>query len=75
MHYYVSVNIEEMDLQRNLLYKNIVVYGFCIDIQLPDHKYFQKHTDLDIDNQYKLDGFYSQYLKRILDDIQHSVLR
>lgn len=75
LFYYVSVNIEGMDLQQTLLYKNIVVYGLCTDIQLLVHKCFQKHMDLDIDSQYKLDGFCSQCLKRILGDIQPWALR
>lgn len=70
MYYYVLVHIEGMDLQQNLLCRNIVVYDLCIGIQLQDHRYYQKHMDLGIDTQYRPDGFYNQYSKRTLVGIQ-----
>lgn len=64
------VNIVGMGLQQNLLYKSIVGYDLCIGIQLQDHKCFQMRMDLDIYNQYKPDGSYSQCLKHTLVGIQ-----
>lgn len=64
------VHIVGMDLRQNLLCKSIVVYDLCIDIQLQDHKYYQKHMDLGIDTQYKPDDSYNRCSERTLVDIQ-----
>lgn len=54
---YVLVHIAKTDRRRNLPGTNIEAYDLCIGTPLQDRKYYRKHMDLGIGNQYRPGDF------------------